>query len=130
MLDMDFSEYVRSCARCHRWSYPGTGTGIPKNTSSEYRVIDFTDDTEEHGEARYRISEAAHELGISIVWLRVGEKRGFFPPAHRDRNGHRYYTEEDIERMRNRPTSRKTRQPTGRPSEVRGETVGPESERS
>ena len=78
----------------------------------------------------YRISEAARELGISIEWLRKGEARGFFPPALRDRNGHRYYTEEDIERMRNRPTSRKTRQPTGRPSEVRGETVGPESERS
>ena len=43
----------------------------------------------------YRISEAAREeLGISAEWLRVGEKRGFFPPALRDRNGHRYYTEE------------------------------------
>ncbi|MBA3490792.1 MAG: MerR family transcriptional regulator [Rubrobacteraceae bacterium] len=48
----------------------------------------------------YRISEAARELGISIEWLRAGESRGFFPPALRDRNGHRYYTEEDIERMR------------------------------
>jgi DNA-binding transcriptional MerR regulator len=50
----------------------------------------------------YRISEAARELGISAEWLRVGEKRGFFPPALRDRNGHRYYNEEDIERMRGR----------------------------
>ncbi len=49
----------------------------------------------------YRISEAARELGISIEWLRAGERRGFFPPALRDRNGHRYYTEEDVERMRN-----------------------------
>jgi DNA-binding transcriptional MerR regulator len=48
----------------------------------------------------YRISEAARELGISIEWLRTGERRGFFPPALRDRIGHRYYTEEDIERMR------------------------------
>jgi DNA-binding transcriptional MerR regulator len=48
----------------------------------------------------YRISEAARELGISAEWLRVGERRCFFPPALRDRNGHRYYTEEDIERMR------------------------------
>jgi hypothetical protein len=55
----------------------------------------------------YRISEAARELGISIEWLRKGEARGFFPPALRDSNGHRYYTEEDIERMRNRPTARK-----------------------
>ena len=57
------------------------------------------------GESRlttYRISEAARELGISAEWLRVGERRGFFPPALRDRNGHRYYTEEDIERMRKR----------------------------
>ena len=51
----------------------------------------------------YRISEAARELGISAEWLRVGERRGFFPPALRDRNGHRYYTPEDIERLRNRP---------------------------
>ena len=49
----------------------------------------------------YRISEAARELGISIEWLRKGEARGFFPPSLRDSNGHRYYTEEDIERMRN-----------------------------
>ncbi|HKH58176.1 MAG TPA: MerR family transcriptional regulator [Rubrobacter sp.] len=57
----------------------------------------------------YRISEAARELGISVEWLRKGEMRGFFPPALRDRNGHRYYTEEDIERMRNRPTSNRRR---------------------
>ncbi len=58
----------------------------------------------------YRISEAARELGISAEWLRVGEKRGFFLPARRDRNGHRYYTPEDMERLRNRP----------RPKAVRG----------
>jgi MerR family regulatory protein len=40
----------------------------------------------------YRISEAARELGISIEWLRAGERRGFFPAALRDRNGHRYTT--------------------------------------
>lgn len=85
---------------------------------------------EENRRTTYRISEAARELGISIEWLRAGEKRGFFPPALRDRNGHRYYTEEDIERMRNRPTSRKTRQPTGKPPEVRGESGGSESESS
>lgn len=57
------------------------------------------------GESRrttYRISEAARELGISAEWLRAGEKRGFFPPANRDRNGHRYYTQEDMNRLRNR----------------------------
>ena len=61
----------------------------------------------ENGRTTYRISEAARELGISAEWLRVGEKRGYFAPALRDRNGYRYYTEEDIERMRNRPTSRR-----------------------
>jgi predicted site-specific integrase-resolvase len=78
----------------------------------------------------YRISEAAREPGISAEWLRVGEKRGYFPLALRDRNGHRYYTEEDIERMRNRPTSRRTKEPARESSEVSGgeygrsETVG------
>jgi DNA-binding transcriptional MerR regulator len=55
---------------------------------------------EENRLTTYRISEAAREIGISIEWLRVGERRGFFPPAPRDHNGHRYYTEEDLERMR------------------------------
>jgi DNA-binding transcriptional MerR regulator len=50
----------------------------------------------------YGISEAARELGLSAEWLRKGEKRGVLPPARRDRNGHRYYTAEDIERLRNR----------------------------
>jgi len=75
---------------------------------------------EEHGRATYRISEAARELGISIEWLRAGEKRGFFPPALRDRNGHRYYTEEDMERMRNRPTARRARKPDRESSEGDG----------
>jgi DNA-binding transcriptional MerR regulator len=61
----------------------------------------------ENKRTTYRNSEAARELGISAEWLRVGEKRGYFPPALRDRNGYRYYTEEDIERMRNRHTSRR-----------------------
>jgi transposase-like protein len=50
----------------------------------------------------YRISEAARELGLSAEWLRQGEKRGSLPPARRDRNGHRYYTPEDIQRLRKR----------------------------
>jgi DNA-binding transcriptional MerR regulator len=64
---------------------------------------------DEPGRATYRISEVARELGISVERLRKGEMRGFFPPALRDRNGHRYYSEEGIERMRNRPTSRRRR---------------------
>jgi putative resolvase len=50
----------------------------------------------------YSISEAARELGLSAEWLRQGEKRGSLPPANRDRRGYRYYTSEDIERLRNR----------------------------
>jgi DNA-binding transcriptional MerR regulator len=73
---------------------------------------------EEHRRATYRISEAARELGISIEWLRKGEARRFFPPALRDRNGHRYYTEEDMERMRNRPTSRRSRKSVSESPEV------------
>ena len=57
---------------------------------------------EENRRTTYRISEAARELGISVEWLRKGEERGFFPRAPRDRNGHRYYTREDIERLHNR----------------------------
>jgi hypothetical protein len=78
----------------------------------------------------YRISEAARELGISAEWLRVGEKRGFFPPALHDQNGHRYYTEEDLERMRNRPTSRRSKEHVSESLQVSGgesgssETVG------
>jgi DNA-binding transcriptional MerR regulator len=45
----------------------------------------------------YGISEVACALGISTVWLRKGEQRGFFPPARRNpTNGHRYYTQEDV----------------------------------
>jgi DNA-binding transcriptional MerR regulator len=50
----------------------------------------------------YSISEAARELGLSAEWLRQGERRGALPLARRDRNGYRYYTPEDIERLRNR----------------------------
>jgi DNA-binding transcriptional MerR regulator len=65
----------------------------------------------------YRISEAARELGISAEWLRVGERRGFFPPAPRDHNGHRYYTEEDLERMRSKASRQSLRR---RPGTERG----------
>ena|GEM_PF-2067758 len=84
-------------------------TGIMKNTLVGMCVISYTSNMDEPGRSMYRISEAARELGISVEWLRKGEMRGFFPPALRDRNGHRYYTEEDIERMRNRPTSNRRR---------------------
>jgi DNA-binding transcriptional MerR regulator len=54
-----------------------------------------------------RISEVARELGISTVWLRKGEERGFFPPARRDpTNGHRYYTRKDVEVLKARRAAR------------------------
>jgi hypothetical protein len=85
---------------------------------------------EEDGRATYRISEAARELGISAEWLREGERRGYFPPALRDRNGHRYYTEEDMERMRNRPTSRGTKEHVSESPKVSsGESGGSETVR-
>jgi hypothetical protein len=34
----------------------------------------------ENKRTTYRISEAARDLVISAEWLRVGERRGFFPP--------------------------------------------------
>jgi DNA-binding transcriptional MerR regulator len=50
----------------------------------------------------FNVSEASRELGLSAEWLRQGEKRGALPPARRDRRGHRYYTPDDIERLRDR----------------------------
>ena len=50
----------------------------------------------------YSISEAAREVSLSAEWLREGEKLGALPLARRDRNGYRYYTQADIERLQNR----------------------------
>ena len=50
----------------------------------------------------YSITEAARKLSLSAEWLREGEKRGVLPLARRDRNGYRYHTRADIERLRNR----------------------------
>jgi DNA-binding transcriptional MerR regulator len=67
----------------------------------------------EHRLTTYTISKAARELGISIEWLRAGERRGYFQPAPRDRNGRRYYTEEDLERMCSRSSWRRPRHEHG-----------------
>ena len=50
----------------------------------------------------YSVSEAARELSLSADWLRQAERRGSLPPARRDRRGYRFYTPEDLERLRNR----------------------------
>jgi DNA-binding transcriptional MerR regulator len=46
------------------------------------------------------ISEAADELGVTPGWLRFDERLGALPLARRNPNGWRYYTLEDIERLR------------------------------
>ena len=48
----------------------------------------------------YRISEAAEELSVSAGWLRFGERLGALPLARRSPGGHRYYTVEDIARLK------------------------------
>ena len=50
----------------------------------------------------YGTTVTAQILGMWVEWLRQGERRGALPKAKRDRNAHRYYTDEDIERLRNR----------------------------
>ena len=46
------------------------------------------------------ISQAASELGVTPTWLRLGERLGSLPLARRTQSGWRYYTTEDIERLR------------------------------
>jgi len=46
------------------------------------------------------ISQAAEVLDVSPAWLRLGERLGSLPRARRNSVGWRYYTSEDIERLR------------------------------
>lgn len=46
------------------------------------------------------IGKAAEELGVTPTWLRFGERLGAVPRARRAANGWRYYTPEDIVRLR------------------------------
>ncbi len=48
----------------------------------------------------FTISEAAGELGVTPSWLRFGERLGALPLARRTPGGHRYYTVEDLERVK------------------------------
>jgi DNA-binding transcriptional MerR regulator len=48
----------------------------------------------------FTISECADELGVTPSWLRFGERLGALPLARRNQSGWRYYTPEDIERLR------------------------------
>ena len=46
------------------------------------------------------IGQAAGQLGVSPSWLRFGERLGSLPLARRNQSGWRYYTSEDIDRLR------------------------------
>jgi len=46
------------------------------------------------------IGKAARELGVTPAWLRFGERLGAVPRARRAANGWRFYTPEDIARLR------------------------------
>lgn len=48
----------------------------------------------------YTISQAAEALNVSCSWLRFGERLGSLPLARRTPSGWRYYTAEDLERLR------------------------------
>jgi DNA-binding transcriptional MerR regulator len=48
----------------------------------------------------FTIGKAAEELGVTSAWLRFGERLGALPVARRASNGWRYYTPEDLERLR------------------------------
>jgi DNA-binding transcriptional MerR regulator len=48
-----------------------------------------------------RVTDVARELGCSKNWLRPAESRGRIPEARRDLNRWRWYTEEDLETIRN-----------------------------
>jgi DNA-binding transcriptional MerR regulator len=46
------------------------------------------------------IGQAATELGVTSSWLRFGERLGALPLARRNQSGWRYYTPDDIDRLR------------------------------
>jgi DNA-binding transcriptional MerR regulator len=46
------------------------------------------------------ISEAAEALSVSVSWMRLGERCGALPRARRTPSGWRYYTPQDINRLR------------------------------
>jgi DNA-binding transcriptional MerR regulator len=48
----------------------------------------------------FSIGQAADELGVTASWLRFGERLGALPLARRTPSGWRYYTPEDIQRLR------------------------------
>ena len=59
------------------------------------------------------ISAAAAELGVTATWLRFGERLGSLPLARRTQSGWRYYTSEDIDRLRRLGVGERKRQLAG-----------------
>jgi DNA-binding transcriptional MerR regulator len=48
----------------------------------------------------YTSGEAAELLGVRVGWLRIGERLGSLPLARRNHAGWRFYTSEDLDRLR------------------------------
>jgi DNA-binding transcriptional MerR regulator len=48
----------------------------------------------------FTIGQAAEVLSVSTGWLRFGERLGALPLARRTPGGHRYYTVQDLERLK------------------------------
>jgi DNA-binding transcriptional MerR regulator len=46
------------------------------------------------------IGQVARELGITASWLRFGERLGALTLARRNERGWRFYTPEDLDRLR------------------------------
>lgn len=51
-------------------------------------------------EKHYKINEVATALGLSAQTIRNYEKSGTFPPSKADAKGWRYYTEDDINKLK------------------------------
>jgi DNA-binding transcriptional MerR regulator len=62
-------------------------------------------------EEQRTISQAAEELGVTASWLRFGERLRALPLARRSPNGYRFYTDEDIERLRRLGVGERKRRP-------------------
>ncbi len=58
----------------------------------------------------YTIGKAAAELGVTPGWLRFGERLGAMPLARRNQSGWRFYTIEDIQRLRRLGVGKRKRQ--------------------
>ena len=52
-------------------------------------------------EQTYRISQVAEELGVCTPTLRIWERKRLIPKASRHPNGRRFYSQQDLEAIRN-----------------------------